>query len=114
MESAGQAGPRMKGTGERDYSFLFTKARFGGTQGIPFRGNGSDNPGGNGSRKNSDRRNPEHPGNQGNRDSAGGPPDGRDPDDDDDGDNGDDSDEYNDSSAPSIDRHPLAVRKNPE
>ena len=28
MESTGQAGPRMNGTGERYYSFLFTKARF--------------------------------------------------------------------------------------
>ena len=54
MESAGQAGPRVKGTGERDYLFLFTKARFGGTGGLPFGGNGSDNAGGNGNKSNSD------------------------------------------------------------
>ena len=54
----------MKETGERDYSFPFTKARFGGIGGLPFGANGSNKPGGNGSRKNSDRRNPDYPGNQ--------------------------------------------------
>ena len=86
IESSGQAAPRMKGTGERDYSFLFSGARFGGTQGFPFGGNRSNNTGGNGNRRSSDRINPEYPGNQGNGNGAGGLPDGQDPHDNNDGD----------------------------
>ena len=74
MESTGQAG--AKGTEERNYSFLFRNSRFGGTEDLPFGGNGSNNPGRNGNRKNSDRRNSEHPGNKGKRGGAAGTPDG--------------------------------------
>ena len=99
MESTEQTGPRINETGEKDYSFLFTKARFGGSG---YGGGGDDNSGGNGNRKSFNKKDPDQPGKQG-------PSAGRDPDGGDDGDSGDDDDDDDDSLVPTIDGHPFSL-----
>ena len=94
-EGAEQTG---SGTREKDYSFLFTKARFGGSG---YGGGGDDNSGGNGHKKGSNKRNPDQPGRQG-------PSAGRNPGGGDDGDDDEDNEDDNDNSVvPTLDGHPL-------
>ena len=58
-EGAEQTG---SGTREKDYSFLFTKARFGGSG---YGGGGDDNSGENGNIKGSNKKDPDQPGKEG-------------------------------------------------
>ena len=60
-EGVEQTGSGSNETRERDYSFLFTKARFGGSG---YGGGGDDNSGGNGHKKGSNKKNPDQPGKQ--------------------------------------------------
>ena len=75
----------------RDYSFIFTKARFGGN-GSVYNGNTNNNKKGNGNRKN-----------QWGGNGSGGPLDGQDPDDDDEG------EDYKDEDVLNVDLFPLTV-----
>ena len=62
MEGIEQIGSGSNETGENDYSYLFTRVRFGGSG---YGGGGDDNSGGNGNRKGSNKKDPDHPSKQG-------------------------------------------------
>ena len=93
-----QTGSGSSGTREKDYAFLFYKARFGGAG---YGGGGDDYSGGNSRKKDSNKKNPDQPGRPG--PSAGRNPGGDDDVDDDD----DDKDDDVNSEVPTLDGHPL-------